>query len=246
MSRFYRKGLEQHPTTAKIEVLIYLFAESAWLVHPWPLRTSHFDTASFHYFRNSLAFLRFLPSPFFRARTKFHHTGGPSRSQLGSSSAQFRPAALAQQRSAVQCRALPCGTVRCCAVLCRAVTCCAMVCHGVPCQVLHLLFRACIAVVSCHVPAELSLVHQLSSAQLSSAAHRSASSAERSVVRCRAVPCGAVPCRAVQYCAVLCRVLPCCMLCCTYSFVHAIIIRSIIPRTGTINTTPGWYVIHSY
>ena len=28
----------------------YIVAESARLVRPWPLRTSHLDTASFHYF----------------------------------------------------------------------------------------------------------------------------------------------------------------------------------------------------
>ena len=65
-------------------------------------------------------------------------------------------------------------------------------------------------------------------------------------VRCRAAPCGAVRCvpyRAVQ-CAVLCSALPCCVLSCTYSFVHANIFRSIIPRTGT--TTPGLYILRCW
>ena len=64
----------------------------------------------------------------------FHHTRGPSpmiSAWLVTSSAQLRPAALAQQRSAVQCRSLACpavrcGTVRCCAVLRDAVPCCAV------------------------------------------------------------------------------------------------------------------------
>ena len=47
------------------------------------------------------------------------------------SSAQQRTAAQAQQRSAVQCRALPC-----CVVLCRAVPCCVLycICSFVQCQ----------------------------------------------------------------------------------------------------------------
>ena len=103
-----------------------------------------------------------------------------------------------------------CGTVPYCAllfgpVLCRAVPWCAVLSAW-----LYFLFRACATtVVSCQVPAELGLAHQ-----------RTAALAQQS-----AAPCGAA----------LCRVLPCCVLCCTYSFVHASIIRSIIPRTGTIN-----------
>ena len=70
----------------------------------------------------------------------YHHT----RSQLSLghqlSSVQQPTAALAQQRSAVRCRVLPCGVVSCravqyCAVLCRAVPCCAVLR-----ALLHLLF----------------------------------------------------------------------------------------------------------
>ena len=63
--------------------------------------------------------------------------------------------------------------------------------------------------------------------QLSSAAHRSASSAERIAVLCRALPCFAML-RNLLYC---------------YLFVHASNIRSIIPGTGTANTTPGLYIL---
>ena len=83
------------------------------------LLTSHLNTASFHYLRNGLAFLYFFVQFLFSC-IKYHRT----RSQLSSawfiSSAQQRIAALAQKRSAVRCRALPCGTVRSCIVLCRA------------------------------------------------------------------------------------------------------------------------------
>ena len=59
-------------------------------------------------------------------------------------------------------------------------------------------------VTSYQVPADLSLVHQLSSVQ------------QRSAVRCRAVPCHTVRCGSARSCAA-----PCCVLCCIYSFVHA-------------------------
>ena len=45
-----------------------------------------------------------------------------------------------------------------------------------------------------------------------------------------------------------CRALPCGVRCCTYSFVHASIIRSIKPRTGTINILHQvctYYVVES-
>ena len=133
-------------------------------------------------------------------------------------SAQLRPAphrsAIVQQRSAVQCRALrcpavpavPCRAVRYCAMLCGVVRSCAVPCCAVLSASLCILFRACATttVVSCQVPAELGLAHQLSSAQLSSAAHRSASSAERSAVWCRSLPLCAVLCRAACF-AVLTR-----------------------------------------
>ena len=106
-------------------------------------------------------------------------------SQLGSShhhlsSAQQRTAALAQQRSAVQCRALPCDAVLC-----------AMLC--VLSALLYLLFRACSIIVP-----SLGSAWLISSAQLSSA--RTAALAQQNVA-----PCGAVPCRAVRHCRVLCR-----------------------------------------
>ena len=43
----------------------YLISERAQLVHPWPLKTSHLNTASFHYLRNSPVFHWSLTSPFF-------------------------------------------------------------------------------------------------------------------------------------------------------------------------------------
>ena len=91
-------------------------------------------------------------------------------------------------------------------------------------------------------------LHEASSAEISPSTppQRFSSAAQR-----RAVPCPAMPCRALQLSsaahrsassaersAVLCRALSFCVLCCTfYLFVHASNIRSIIPRTGTINTT---------
>ena len=60
---------------------------------------------------------------------------------------------------------------------------------------------------------------------LSSAAHRSAALAQQSEALCFALLCHAA-CFAVLF----------------YQFVHANSIRSVIPRTGTINTTPGLYI----
>ena len=90
----------------------------------------------------------------FSLNEAFINTGGPSLMispwLITSSSAQLRPEALAQQRSAssaaqrravpypaVPCRALPCPAVPChalpCgAVLCDAVRCCAVLCRAVP------------------------------------------------------------------------------------------------------------------
>ena len=132
--------------------------------------------------------------------------------------------AIAQQRIAVQHGALPCGAD--CAMLCGVVRSCAVLCRDVSVltTLLCLLFRGCATVVSCQVPAELDLCRQLSLAQLSSAA---------ALAQQRIAPCSAVLCRALQ----------CCVLWCTYPFVHASIIRSIIPRTGTTSTIPGLYTL---
>ena len=111
-----------------------------------------------------------------------------------------RSARSAAARRAVPCPAGRCRTVRYCAMLCGPVRSCAVLCRAVPCcpvlnVVLYLLFfRAYTNVVSCQVPADLSLVHRLSSARLSSASQRWLSRAQRRAVLCRAA-CFAVPAR---------------------------------------------------
>ena len=117
-----------------------------------------------------------------------------------------RSASSAEQRYAVPCPAVRCGTVRCCDVL-RAV--------------LYLFFRACQVSFGIiqqyqgtpHQVVRTALMNHIKCSQLSSA-QLLLSSAKGSAVRCRAVPCGAVPCpavwcRAASYGAVRCRDMPC-------------------------------------
>ena len=99
----------------------------------------YLDTASFRYLRNDLAFLWFLPSRFVCSCTKLspyqrsQHDGLSLAGHIFSSVPPSKhTAALAHQRSAVQCHSLEfpgvrCGTASCCALLCGAVPCCAVV-----------------------------------------------------------------------------------------------------------------------
>ena len=132
------------------------------------------------------------------------------RSIITLSSVAHRSASSAEQRYAVPCPAVRCGTVRCCDVL-RAV--------------LYLFFRACQVSFGIiqqyqgtpHQVVRTALMNhiecsQLSSAQLSSAQLSSAIAQQREGQR-RAVPCGAVWCRAlpcgvVQGSVVRCRTVP--------------------------------------
>ena len=62
---YHQPHPEGEPCT-KEPLFFGLFPDWARLVHPWPLKTSHLNAASFHYryLRNGPAFLWFLPSSF--------------------------------------------------------------------------------------------------------------------------------------------------------------------------------------
>ena len=126
------------------------------------------------------------------------------------SSAQQRTAALAQQSSAVRCRALPCGaaavqcgTVRRCAVLCRAAYCAVLSPSCMPGFIRRSIIQQYRGtphqVCTYYIAVSQKMHSQLSSAQ------PQLSSAQRSAVRCRAAPCLALRCGAMSCPAVLCR-----------------------------------------
>ena len=75
--------------TAYITTYFCVCSDRARLVHPWPLRTSHLDTASFHYLRNGPDFFDVFLHLIFCC-TKFHHT----RSQLSLAWLIISPAPL--------------------------------------------------------------------------------------------------------------------------------------------------------
>ena len=97
--------------------------ERARSVHPWPLKTSQSNTASFHCLRSGPDFFEFFLHLFFCVARRLYQVPVELSLVRQLSSAQQRTAVLALQRSAVRCHA-----VRHCAMLCRAVPCCVLRC----------------------------------------------------------------------------------------------------------------------
>ena len=130
----------------------------------------------------------------FHIRCQYHQVLAELSLARQLSSAQQRTAALAQQRNAVQCRALPYG----------AVLCDDMPCFAVLRALLYLLFRTCQirsiilgTGTTTHTRfVRTTLKHKI--CILSSAQPSYSSAAQRRVVPCGAVFCvlGAVLCRA--------------------------------------------------